>query len=132
MGSSFNLNKDNSLRVPIRTNSGNKYYRILQLLAFYKPFSTLGVREMEVLALIWGEYKGANTDKRIKYGYIFESAEFKNSVCEKLHIEKTNYNNVIKNLRKKGFLDKKSIPENYEKWIDGLKDNIIFSFIDES
>lgn len=131
MGSSFNFTKENSLRVPIRTNNGNKYYRILQLLTFYKPFSTLGSREMEVLALIWGQYKDSKAEKKVKYAYIFESAEFKNTICEKLHIKKTNYNNVIKDLRKKGFLDRKSIPVVYEKWIDGLKDNIIFSFTNE-
>jgi hypothetical protein len=126
------------MKIPLRLKGYYKYLEVIRMLSNIKypieitPYNKLRNREMEVLAIMYYFYneKHADIPEEKRDTHLF-SYEARQEIVDMLSAEGTTVSketvyNIMMDLRKKGFIDAKSIIKSH---IIGNIDEISFKFV---
>jgi len=101
------------MEISIPITEDNKYYSILRILKFIKPFSDLRNRELQVFAellSVYNKYKSLKVDDRNKLTFDYD---VRSSIAEKYGISKDSVYNIMMSLRRKGLIGSNVIIPKY-------------------
>lgn len=101
------------MKLNIPVTEDNKYYSILRILKFIKPFSELRNRELQVFAellTVYNKYRNLPESDRNKLTFDYD---VRVAIADKYDISIDGVYNIMMSLRKKGLIESKSIKAPY-------------------
>lgn len=116
------------MKIVIPIEKENKYYAVLKILKFLKPFSTLRNRELQVfseLLSVYNEYKDLKKEDRNKLTFDYD---VRSNIADKYSISKDSVYNIMMSLRRKGLIGNNVINSPYADTLTDDLNKITFEF----